>query len=195
MSQAPLSPFGYRVHLYAKPPTAERALVIGLGAAACLALIFAGPFVGSVGWAALVLVMFCIYALVMFSMVLRTGAWLEGTRLVMRSGFSRRERDLATAAVRLAADPATGMPVLIAGGPGSAPARLLLREPGGRTAEPLAPAKLHALAGAIMAGGRTDTVGDETAGQLMTLAETRPVNLPRWLTCPALASFPAVTAP
>ena len=55
------------------------------------------------------------------------------------------------------------MPVLIAGGPGSAPARLLLREPGGRTAEPLAQAKLHALAGAIMAGGRTDTVGDETS--------------------------------
>jgi hypothetical protein len=80
--------------------------------------------------------------------------------------------------VRLAADPATGMPVLITEEAGRAPVRLLLREPGGRAAEPLSPAKLHALTGAIMARGRTDAAGQEAAGQLMALADGQAISRP-----------------
>lgn len=180
MSQGPPSQSASRVRLYARPPAAERSLVAGLGIAVVVALIAGGPLLGTAGWAALVLGLLCILGVAGFTVVLRTGAWLDGTRLVIRSGFSRREHDLATAAVRLAADPAAaGIPVLIAAEAGGEPARLPLREPGGRAARPLPRATLHALAGAILAGGRTDAAGQEAAGQLMALADAPPVNPPR----------------
>jgi hypothetical protein len=167
------------VQFYAKPTRAERSLIVGCGIAIILALIIGGPLLGTAGWVALVLATICLFAVAGFTVVLRTGAWLERTKLVIRGGFSRRQADLATAAVRLAADPATGMPVLIVEEADGAPVRLLLREPGGRAAEPLAPAKLHALAGSILAGGRQDAAGQEAAGQLMALAEAVQVNPPR----------------
>lgn len=179
MSQGPLSPFGYRLRLYAKPSVAEGSLIVGLGVALIVAMIIGGPLLGTVGWVALVLGMICLFAVVGFTVVLRTGVWLDGTKLVTRGGFSRREADLATAPVRLTPDPATGMPVLFVEEAGRAPVHLLLREPGGRMAGPLSPAKLHALAGAILAGGRQDAAGQETAGQLMAQAETARVNPPR----------------
>jgi hypothetical protein len=186
VSQDPLSPFGYRVPLYAKPTAAERSLIIGLGAATIVALIIGGPLLGTAGWAGLTVGLLCLFGIVAFTIVLRTGSWLEGTTLVIRGGFSRRERDLATAAVRLAADPVTGLPVLITEEAGRAPVRLLLREPGGRVAAPLPPAKLHALAGAIMAGGRTDPAGQQAAGQLMALADGQAISRPpRGLAPPA----------
>jgi hypothetical protein len=178
VSQAPLSPSGHRVPLYAKPARGERSLIIGLGAAVIAGLIIGGPLLGTAGWAGLTVGLLCLFGIVAFTIVLRTGAWLEGTALVVRRGFSRRECDLATAAVRLAADPATGMPELITGEAGRGPVRLLLREPGGRVPQPLAPAKLHALAGAILAGGRRDAAGQEAAGQLMALADGQAISRP-----------------
>lgn len=120
--------------------------------------------------------------------VLRTGAWLEGTTLVARGTFTTRRCDLATASqvVLDSVAETTSVPVgstvmviptgrriprLNAYQAGSGhPVRTQLSYAGG----PLAPPKLLALSGAILAGGRTDPVSLQTAAILRAWALPQP---------------------
>ncbi|HEY2576486.1 MAG TPA: hypothetical protein VGI74_09280 [Streptosporangiaceae bacterium] len=117
--------------------------------------------------------MICLLGATGFLMVLRTGAWLDHSTLVVRGAFKSRHFDLASAPVRLTADRMSGLPVLTAQDTVGRPVSVLLRESAERV--PLAPPKLYALANAVLATGRQDPAGWEVAGNLRALAGAAPV--------------------
>lgn len=173
-AEEPVLAWAYRVRLYAKPSRADRSLVFGSLIVILAVLLIGVSSLRPTVFVLLLLGVTCLYLVVLSLVVLRTGAWLEQTRLVIRGGFSRRERDLAAAAAWLVGDRISTLPVLIVEQAGRAPVHLVLREPGGRVAEPLAPHKLQALAAAILAGEQRDPARIATAGQLLALAGAPP---------------------
>lgn len=105
--------------------------------------------------------------------VVRSGAWLEGTKIVVRGTATSRGFDLASSAVQLTADQKTGLPVLTAQDAATGRrASMLLREPKEKVL--VSPQKLQALADAIMAGGAADAARNQAAGQLVWLASHWP---------------------
>lgn len=108
-------------------------------------------------------------AFVVLVWVLRNGAWLEGTTLVVRTSFTTRRSDLATVPVRLGRY--LGKQCLIASDSISGRAMRLMI--GGLPAPELA-----AVAGAIMAGGRRDPDSWQLAGTLRQQAAWRQAATP-----------------
>jgi hypothetical protein len=173
---AAVPPAGSRISLYAGASRASRTLLIVVGVLTCLWILGLGAVSGSVaGYFAGWLVGIVLIAAVGFPMAIRSGAWLEGTTLVVRGAVTSRRCDLAAGSVHLAEDRKTGLPVLTAQDPtGGQRVSVLLREPKEKTATLVSPPKLHALAGAIMARGRADAAREQVAGQLAWLAENWP---------------------
>lgn len=172
------APGSGRIYLYTKPSRPDRAVAIVVTVIVVLALIIGIAAVSSTT-AYLVLLLICIglWAVTIPPVVLRTAAWLDGTSLTVRGAYTSHRCDLASGAVRLDRDPASGLPMLTAQDPTGRPVRVVLRER--RRREALGPEKLHALADAIMAGGRQDAAGCEASGNLRALAGAPPVIPPR----------------
>lgn len=164
-----------RVRLYAKPSRSSRMLLITIGALTCLWILAAWTATSSAavyfgGWLAGIVLI----AAAGFPMALRSGAWLEGSTLVVRSTLATRRYDLASCAAQLTEDPKTRLPVLTVADADGHREDLLLREPGSRKKDLIAPQKLNALAGAIMAGGPREPAETQVAGQLAWLADNWP---------------------
>lgn len=175
MAVSPAASAGPRVPLYAKPSRSSRTLLIAVGILTCLWILGAWAAVSSAavyfaGWLAGIVLI----AAVGFPMALRSGAWLEGGTLVVRSSLATRRYDLAACAARLSEDPKTRLPVLTVQDAAGRREGLLLREPGSRKKELVAPQKLNALAAAVLAAGPRDQAGEQTAGQLRWLADNWP---------------------
>jgi hypothetical protein len=174
MAVSPAASGGPRVPLYAQPSRSSRILLIVVGVLTCLwvlgawtassaAVYFGGWFAGII-----------LIAAIGFPMAVRSGAWLEGSTLVVRSSLSTRRYDLAACSAHLAEDPKTRLPVLTVQDAAGRRDDVLLREPRSRNKEMLAPQKLNALAGAVLAAGRRDPAGEQVAGQLRWLADNWP---------------------
>lgn len=144
------------------------ALVVGIIASVIPALIvgaFTSVAWSGAGWAFAPLAFVLLTAPLVWRLlqVVRTAAWLEHTTLVVRSAFITRRCDLATAVeLDVRAVPAWSTtkrtPMLIAYDSATGRrARLTLLDPA--TDQWLDPAKLHALAGAILAGRPRDPGG------------------------------------
>lgn len=169
MSYGPISPpRAGRIRLYAPPSRSDRTAVVTIGAVTILVATAGIAVLPPAAYFALFFVMICLLGVSGFSMVLRTGAWLEQSTLVVRGAFKSRHFDLASAPVRLTADSMSGLPVLTVQDTAGRPVSVLLREPAQRVQ--LAPPKLYALADAVLASGRQDLAGWEVAGNLRALA-------------------------
>jgi hypothetical protein len=178
VSYGPISPLGAdRIRLSSKASRSDKTVVASIGVITVLVAIIGIGTLSAGAYLAVFFILLCLFGAAGFSMALRTGAWLERGRLVVRSAFSSRSCDLAASTVRLTADPATGLPVLVTQDPAGQPVSLLLCEPGAEAL--LSPAKLHALADAIVADGRQDPAAWEVASNLRTMADSPPVIPPR----------------
>lgn len=166
---------GPRVRLYAKPSRSSRMLLITIGVLTCLWILAAWTVTSSAavyfgGWLAGIVLI----AAAGFPMALRSGAWLDGSTLVVRSTLATRRYDLADCTARLTEDPKSRLPVLTVADAAGHREDLLLREPGSRKKELIAPQKLNALADAVLAAGPRDPAGEQAAGQLRWLADNWP---------------------
>jgi hypothetical protein len=175
MSYGPAGPpANYRIPLYAAPSRASRTLIIIICVLSCLWIVVGIAAVSSIaayfgGWIAGIVLLLAVG----FPTVLRTGAWLEGTDLVVRGALLSRRCDLAASAVRLTEDQKTGLPVLTAQAPSTGQqVSVLLREPKRKIL--IAPQKLQALSNAVMSGGLAGTPSEQVAGQLTWLADNWP---------------------
>jgi len=99
--------------------------------------------------------------------LLRVGAWLEGSELVVRSSFTKRRCDLATAPVRLGSR--IGVQCLVARDIRGRTVRLVISR--------LAAPELVAVAAPIVSGGRQDRGAWEVAAALRQLAAQRRITL------------------
>jgi hypothetical protein len=174
MAVSPAAAAGPRVPLYAKASRPSRIVLTTLGILTCLWIVIAGPLAASMavyftGW----IVGIVLIAAVGFPTALRSGAWLEGSTLVVRSTLATRRYDLAACAAQLTEDPKTRLPVLTVQDAAGHRDDLLLREPG-KKKDLIGPQKLSALAGAALAGGPRDPAGEQVAGQLRWLADNWP---------------------
>lgn len=166
-----------RIRLYAKPSRSDRAIVITVTVVTVLVVIIGIAALSAAAYSVLLVIFACLFAATVFPVGLRTGAWLDGTTLLVRGGYTSRRGDLARGPVGLTTDPASRLPVLTAQDASGQPVQVLLRDP--RRRAPLPPPVLHALANAIMAAGRQDPAGREAAGNLIALAGGPPVIPPR----------------
>jgi hypothetical protein len=163
----------YRIPLYAKASKSSRTLLNILAVLTCLWILggwlFSGAAVYLGGW----LVCLALLAAIGFPTALRSGAWLEGGTLVVRSTLTSRRFDLAASPARLDPDAKTGLPLLTVHDTATdQQVSVLLREQKKKLL--LSPQTLHALARAIMAGGYQDPAREQVAGQLGWLAENWP---------------------
>ena len=166
---------GPRVPLYAKASRPSRILLTTLGILTILWIVIVGPLAASTavyfaGW----IVGIVLIAAVGFPTALRSGAWLEGSTLVVRSTLATRRYDLAACTAQLTDDPKTRLPLLTVQDAAGHREDLLLREPGSRKKDLIAPQKLTALAAAVQAAGPRDPAGEQVAGQLRWLADNWP---------------------
>ena len=177
MSQGQTYPeYTNRIRLVYRPTRGARATIIVLGIATILIMligIVSLPIAAYITSLAIVGSLFWISA---FVSVLRCGAWLDGTTLIVRGMLTTHRCNLASSAVRVSPDPRTGAPVLTARDQAGT-VRLPLRETRRRL---FAPGKLQALSNAILAGARQDADGWEAASQLQALAGAPPVSPPRY---------------
>jgi hypothetical protein len=162
------APLPGRIYLYTRPTRSDRAVSITVTVIVILLVLIGIATLSATAYLVMFVLCVFVFLAVQFNMVLRTKAWLEGTTLTVRGAYTSHHCDLAVAAVRLEADAASGMPLLTAQDAAGRSVRLVLRESGRR--EALAPQKLHALANAIMAGGRQDAAGHQVANSLRSLA-------------------------
>ena len=92
MAVTPAASAGPRIRLYAKPSRSSRILLITIAVLTCLWILGAGAAFSSTavyfgGWLAGIVLI----AAVGFPMGLRSGAWLEGSTLAVRSSLARAQ--------------------------------------------------------------------------------------------------------
>lgn len=165
-----------RIRLVYRPTRAARATVITLGVATALVAVIGIVSLSIAAYIASIAILGGLFWISAFVMVLRSGAWLDGTTLITRGALTTHRCNLAASAVQVSRDPGSGAPVLTARDQ-SGTVRVPLRETGRRL---FAPGKLQALADAVLAGGRQDAAGWEAASQLQALAGAPPVIPPRY---------------
>lgn len=174
MSNGPAAaPASYRIPLYAKASRSSRTLLNTLSILTCLWILLGWLSASGAAYFGGWLAGMFLLAVVGFPTAVRSGAWLEGTSLVVRSTLATRRCDLAVSGVQLTEDPKTGLPLLTAHDTATGEQlSVLLREQKKKVL--LSPQTLHGLARAITAGGFADPARDQVAGQLAWLADNWP---------------------